>query len=244
MTEVCRAEGLEYLPDELAFEHPPVPGRIGPEVVFTQTCGYPLQTIYAGQAALLAHPLYAAPGCEDACHTAVLVVRQDSRFETLEDLRGAVFALNSLHSNSGMNLPRRLIAPRARDGRFFGEVVMTGGHGPSMTRVADAGVDAASIDCLTYAAYADHRPEVAAQLRVLAYTPASPSIPFVTSIETPPATRTALTRALFRLAETSRHEPVLRALRIVGMAPALQPDYDAILDYEAEAANLGYPVIA
>jgi len=38
------------LPEGLSYERPPVPDRIGPEVLFSQTCGYPLETIFAGQA--------------------------------------------------------------------------------------------------------------------------------------------------------------------------------------------------
>jgi hypothetical protein len=42
--------GLRDLPETLAFEGPPVPDRIGPEVLFSQTCGYPLETVFSGQA--------------------------------------------------------------------------------------------------------------------------------------------------------------------------------------------------
>jgi hypothetical protein len=41
---------LSDVPKGLSFERPPVPERIGPEVLFSQTCGYPLETIFAGQA--------------------------------------------------------------------------------------------------------------------------------------------------------------------------------------------------
>ena len=45
--------GLRDLPEGLSYERPPVPDRIGPEVLFSQTCGYPLETIFAGQAVRL-----------------------------------------------------------------------------------------------------------------------------------------------------------------------------------------------
>src|SRR5271168_3004025 len=56
--------GLRGVPKQLNFEREPVPDRIGPEVFFTQTCGYPLETIFAGQAVRLGTPCYAAPGCD------------------------------------------------------------------------------------------------------------------------------------------------------------------------------------
>ena len=38
--------GLRDLPESLTFDRVPVPERIGPEVLFSQTCGYPLETIF------------------------------------------------------------------------------------------------------------------------------------------------------------------------------------------------------
>jgi hypothetical protein len=58
--------GLHDVPEQLSFERPPVPDRIGPEVLFSQTCGYPLETILAGQAVQLGTPCYAAPGCDES----------------------------------------------------------------------------------------------------------------------------------------------------------------------------------
>ena len=51
--------GLDDLPDDLDFTRRPVPAEIETDTLFTQVCGYPLQTIYRRQAALLAAPVYA-----------------------------------------------------------------------------------------------------------------------------------------------------------------------------------------
>ncbi len=56
--------GLAEVPDELLFDRPPVPERIGAEVLFSQTCGWPLETIFRGQAIRLGTPCYDADGCE------------------------------------------------------------------------------------------------------------------------------------------------------------------------------------
>src|SRR5919112_1821900 len=60
-TELAR-RGLDGLPEAPDFTRAAVPGRIEPETFFTQFCGYPQQTIYAGQARHLAVPVYAAGG--------------------------------------------------------------------------------------------------------------------------------------------------------------------------------------
>jgi hypothetical protein len=52
-------EGIESLPGSLDFARRPVPERIERDTLLTQVCGYPLQTIYRGQAALLGAPVYA-----------------------------------------------------------------------------------------------------------------------------------------------------------------------------------------
>jgi hypothetical protein len=66
--------GLRDLPEGLSYERPPVPDRIGPEVLFSQTCGYPLETIFAGQAVRLGTPCYAVPGCDGPTHCGLFIV--------------------------------------------------------------------------------------------------------------------------------------------------------------------------
>jgi hypothetical protein len=43
-------QGIESLPGSLDFARRPVPERIERDTLLTQVCGYPLQTIYRGQA--------------------------------------------------------------------------------------------------------------------------------------------------------------------------------------------------
>jgi hypothetical protein len=75
--------GLDGLPDELEFERRPVPVEVDADTLLTQVCGYPLQTIYRGQAALLAAPVYADEYCSGATHRGVFIVGKDSTFERL-----------------------------------------------------------------------------------------------------------------------------------------------------------------
>lgn len=239
-----RAHGVKGLPAALDFARPAVPARIGPDTLFSQTCGYPLQTIYDGQHELLGVPSYDAPGCEGPNHCAFILVRDDSPFHALPDLRGAVLAMNSRHSNSGMNLPRMLFAPLAGGRPFFRTVVETGTHPASMARVAAGKADATSVDCLTFAFFQDHRPDAVARLRVLAQTPDSPAIPFVTSHATPPEIVAVLRASLLRLAADPARRDVLGALRIRSIASADPAVYRRLLDYEREAVRLGYPELA
>jgi ABC-type phosphate/phosphonate transport system substrate-binding protein len=241
LVDEMEKEGVTGLPPALNFRRPPVPDAIGPEVFFSQTCGYPLQTIFRGQYELLGVPTYDAPGCVGATHCAFVLVREDSHFRKLEDLRGGVFAVNSWHSNSGMNLPRALLARYAGGKPFFRSVIETGGHPPSMERVVAGEADAASIDCVTFAFFQDYRPSAVASLRILAETPPSPAIPFVTSRKTAPNHVATLRRSLVRVASDPLRRETLAKLRIRNIGPADPAAYPRILDYERDAARLGYP---
>jgi hypothetical protein len=106
--------GLKDPPETLIFERGPVPPRLEDELLFSQTCGYPLETVFKGQAIRLGAPLYDVPGCalspDGPTHRAFFLVRARSAAQSLADLKGSVFLLNSPVSNSGMNLPRRALA--------------------------------------------------------------------------------------------------------------------------------------
>jgi ABC-type phosphate/phosphonate transport system substrate-binding protein len=228
----------------LVFERPPVPERIGSEVLFSQTCGYPLETIFRGQAIRLGTPCYDAEGCEGPTHCGVFVVPAASRARHLRDLVGGVFLLNSRHSNSGMNLPRRALAEIAGGRGFFAQVIETGSQPGNLDRIARGEADVTAVDCVTYAFWRRHRPAAAEQTRILARTPPSPAIPFVTSAATPPETVEVLRAALGRVARDERFAVARAGLLIKDIVDVPADRYRALLDYESEAARLGYPTLA
>ena len=236
--------GLHDVPESLTFERLPVPERIDREVLFSQTCGYPLETIFSDQAIRLGTPCYATPGCDGSTHCGLFIVPAGSAARELTDLRGGVFLFNSRHSNSGMNLPRRALADIA-DGRpFFSEVIETGSHPGNLDRIARGEANATAVDNVTYAFWSRYRPDAAKQVRVLAPTPPSPAIPFVTSVATPPATTRILHSALRRLVHDERYEAVRAGLLLTDVVDLPDAAYSRLLDYEREAGALGYSVLA
>jgi ABC-type phosphate/phosphonate transport system substrate-binding protein len=225
----------------LELERKPVPVEIEPDALFTQVCGYPLQTIYRGQAALLGAPVYAADHCDGPTHAGVFIVHRNSAFRTLADLRACRFVFNSVHSNSGMNLPRRAIAEIARGRPFFGSIAETHSQPGNIERVARGEADATCVDCVTYAFFCRHRPQLGDMTRVLAATPPSPSIPFVTSSATPADLRERLQAALFAVARNPAWMGVRAGLMLRDIVPVELASYAVQLRYEREAAELGYP---
>jgi hypothetical protein len=72
----------------------------------------------------------------------------------------------------------------------------------------------------------------------------SPAIPFVTSIATPPDTVQILRAALRRLIREPRYAAARRGLMLTGIVDLPDAAYRGLLDYEREAAELGYPAMA
>ncbi len=235
--------GVTSLPARLDDNRPAVPAALEDDLIFSQVCGYPLQTIFRGQAILLGAPCYAAAGCEGPTHTGVFIVHRDAPFRTLADLAGCRFAFNSIHSNSGMNLPRRAIAEFAGGRRFFGSVVETGGHPASLDRMIAGEADATCVDCVTYAFCCDYRDPVRERTRILAATLPSPAIPFVTSAATPPDVVETLRAALSRLGAAPEHAGVRAGLKLHTITPADPAAYPRLLELEQQAATLGYPTL-
>jgi ABC-type phosphate/phosphonate transport system substrate-binding protein len=244
-----RQEIGEAAPEALTPSPLALPPRIAPDTLFSQMCGYPLRTFYEGQYRLLGTPLYDLPGCRlrpdgVPTHCSFLIVKASSFVWVTAHLRGARFVMNGPDSNSGMNLARRLFAPLARDGRFFGEVLTSGSHLRSMEMVAEGLADGATIDCVTFGFVSRFRPALTARLRVVAETPASPAIPFITAAATPE--RTA--RRLSQILTSPWPSPALAAgfagLSIRRVAPPQPAAYEAVLDLERETAALGYPTLA
>ena len=236
--------GVRDLPESLTFDRLPVPERIGPEILFSQTCGYPLETIFSGQAIRLGTPCYAVPGCDGPTHCGLFIVPAGSPARELRDLRGGVFLFNSRHSNSGMNLPRRALADIADGRAFFAKVMETGSHPGNLDRIARGEADATAVDNVTYAFWCHYRPETARRVRVLARTPASPAIPFVTSVATPPAAVAILRDALIYLAREPCTAAARAGLSISDIVDMPAVAYSRLLEYEREAIELDYPVLA
>lgn len=223
------------------LDRKPRADRMGTNALFSQTCGYPLVTHLRGQASVLATPCYAMPGCEGPYHRAFFVVRADERATSLGELRGRIFGCNSLRSNTGMNLPRLSLARIADRQRFFSDVVVTGSHVRSLEQLVSGYVDACSIDCVTWGFLQRYRPGLTSQGRILAETARSPSLPFVTSAATSDQDRAILRQALGEIVADPRYTEIRSTLALTGVADLDVAAYEHLLEYEQQAAALGYP---
>lgn len=162
-----RREGLADVPERLATPGPLREHWLDPDLLLSQTCGYPLATALAGRVQLVGTPRYAAEGCDGPCYRSLVLVRDRDPARAVADLRGRRAAFNERDSQSGYNALRALAAPLAEAGRFFGSTVETGAHRRSLDLVRTGAADVAAVDCVTLALLRRDEPERVAGLRGL-----------------------------------------------------------------------------
>ena len=239
-----RNRGLEQIPERLERVLPYQEQWASPDFLFGQACGYDVLLAYPDLLQLVATPTYSAPGCRTAAYSSYVVVREQSPFSSLDQLRGTRCVVNTLTSHSGMNILRALIAPLHDAGRFFAEVSVSGSHKSSLEMLLVGAADVAAIDCVTYALFQRHRPETHRGTRILCSTVHVPSPPFVTSTSTPPDVVVTIREALqATLADPSSER--LRARLLLDRVDWIPLDaYRRIADIEQLANDFGYHEIS
>ena len=242
IARALRGAGVPGVPDALEPFEELVAPALDPRLLFTQTCGGPLVRELAGRVRVLATPCYAAPGCEGSDYRSLVLVHGDSAFEGLEDLRGARCAVNDPGSYSGVHALRAEVAPLAREGRFFGEVQVTGSHLASVLRVRRGAADVAAIDCVTHALLARHRPLALRDTRVLCRTAPAPALPYVTRADADDALVEAL-RAALRAALSDPATAEARTSLLIDDVAIPPPSYGRIRQQDEMATARGYPTL-
>jgi ABC-type phosphate/phosphonate transport system substrate-binding protein len=236
------AAGLRDVPRELSRDLGHFDVWRHPALLFAQGCEYPLAKSFADQVRLVATPRYSAPGCEGASSRSAIVVRREET-GSLADLRGRRCVVNEMDSNSGMNLLRAAVAPLAGGGRYFASVAVSGAHLHSVEMVASGEADVAAVDCVSLAHFRRLYPGVVAKLRVVSWTPASPSLPFITARSAEDTTVELLRSALAGVFADDTLAPVRERLFLTGVDLQPAQGFDEVLRLERGAVEQGYPTL-
>ncbi|MDF1777251.1 MAG: PhnD/SsuA/transferrin family substrate-binding protein [Rhizobiaceae bacterium] len=176
-----------------AFGFPAPPGltRTMPEellwrdeqLLLSQTCGLPLVRDLSPCVEVVGTPAYDI-ACGAGSYFSVIVVRDDSTADRIDDLSGQRLAYNCRNSQSGYAALAYMLRGKAQSGRscsaaqFFSESRCTGSHRASIRDVAAGKSDLAAIDAVSWKLALRHE-DAARSLRVLATTPPTPGLPMI-----------------------------------------------------------------
>lgn len=243
IARAMRREGVADVPDRLLRGSDYMAPWARPDLLFSQSCGYPFTHKYRDLLAYVATPCYAAEGCEGANYRSFVVVRSDDPAQTLADLRGRRCAINGTHSHSGYNILRAMLAPLARGAPFFSEVKTTGSHATGMKLVIEGAADVAAVDGVSLALAARYRPKMRAALRTIAQSPLAPGLPYVTARGTAPDVVSRLRQGLLSALQDPAAKEAREQLLIKDIEVLKDSAYAAIDKFETDAIAAGYPEV-
>jgi ABC-type phosphate/phosphonate transport system substrate-binding protein len=153
------------------------PAWQAPDLLLSQTCGYPFRARLHDRVTYVGSPDYGIEGCPPGHYRSVFVVRADDPRQRLEDFDGARFAYNEDLSQSGWAAPQ---THAARLGLRLPPTVRTGGHLLSANAVAEGAADIAALDAVTHALLLATDPSIH-RLRVIDATIPTPGLPLITA---------------------------------------------------------------
>lgn len=150
---------------------------LSPDLVLSQTCGYPFRAKLHDKVTLVGTPVYDLPDCPHGHYYSVIVARADDPRETPQDFTVAPFAYNEALSQSGWAAPQN---HAALHGFAFTNPIQSGAHRNSARMVAEGQADCAALDALSWKLMLRHD-DFAASLKVIDHTSPTPVLPYITS---------------------------------------------------------------
>lgn len=191
-----------------------------PDLILSQTCGYPFRARLHDRVTYVATPDYGVEGCPPGYYRSVFVARTDDPRERVEEFDTARFAYNESLSQSGWAAPQ---IHAAKLGIRLPPSVQTGGHRLSAQAVAEGRADIAALDAVTYALMRDCG-FLAPNLRAVGWTDPTPGLPFITAAgRDPEPIVAALTESLAALPSGDR-----AVLRLKGLVRIPAQEYLAV----------------
>ncbi len=173
-----RAAGLDA-PDALTRGNDAYwPAWQSPDLLLSQTCGYPFRARLSDQVAYVATPDFGVKGCPPGYYRSAFVARRRDARTDLSAFDGAPFAFNEDLSQSGWAGP---MAHAARIGLRLDPVLRSGSHRASALAVAAGLVDIAGIDAVTFRNLERNFPNHVAELRIVGWTDPTPGLPYITA---------------------------------------------------------------
>ena len=168
-----------------------------------------------------------------------LIVNKTSAFQTLEDLRGRVFAFSDPDSNTGKLVPTYWISQLGdRPETFFSKTIYTYSHDNSILAVAKSLVDGAAVDGLIWEYYHRKNPIFTSKTRIIRKSEPYGIPPMVASNIIPPELMTRIRKLLFSMHEDPKGQAILKELMIDKFIAPQDEWYDSIRGMNLKLATL------
>ena len=191
-----------------------------PDLLLSQTCGFPYRARLHGHVQLVATPDFGLPDCPAGHYNSVFVARRSDRITALKELSGQRFAFNEPMSQSGWAAPKVHLDSI---GLAHGPLLQTGGHALSAAAVAEGRADFAALDAQTWRLLTRHTP-LGEALEVVARTAPTPALPYITSL----TQNAADLRAAMDAAVMALDSPTRDALGLKTLVTIPSQDYLAV----------------
>jgi len=190
-----RGRGIDA-PDALDRSLPHMEGWSRADLVLGQICNLPWRAVFRDRVTLIGAADFGLPDAAPGEYYSLFVLRVDDLVCSLFDCAGYRFAYNEGLSNSGWGAP---VQTAAALGLTLSPALCTGAHVASVHAVAEGRADLAAIDAVTWRNLTRWDP-VAAGLRVIGRTHASPGQSFITRAgQDPEPYRAAIAAAIAAL---------------------------------------------
>ncbi len=169
-----------------------------------------------------------------------LIVRADSPYQSIHDLKGKTYVYNDEISNSGYNMPRYRLLQLGLTNGFFGKVLRSGSHEESIRMVAAGEADASFVDSLVLDYDREKGLGQAREVRVLESVGPAGICPIVASARMPEELRDSLQRALVTMHEDPEGRKLLDEALLDRFTVVDDSNYDDIRSMREAADKAGF----
>jgi len=192
---------------------------------FAWICGYPFVK-NRSELQLVAVPLSSG---RPTYHSYLVVPAADRETRSILDLRGRVFAFSDPDSNSGFLYPNYALLQFAeRPDVFFSKTFFTWGHRNTVEAIAAGLAHGGAVDSYVWDTLKLLRPQLTAQTRVAAISPAFGHTPFVARRDIVRGEWAALQQVLIGMRESRDGTMLLSKLNLDGFVPGSDALYEGI----------------
>jgi len=160
----------------------------------------------------------------------MFIVRSDSPYKSLEDLKGKRIAFTESSSTSGYLYPAALLLSKGYDpNRYFSDVVFAGGHDKAAIALYNGQVDVAAIFEDARDRVVSTIPDIKEKTRPIAYTEWIPNDNVAVGKHVPPEVKEKLKQSLMKVTDTPEGSAALfKAIGTEKLLPIEDKMYDPI----------------